>query len=559
MPACYTGPDPYDNVPDRMGIWKWAKEHGGIDEGKDLEDVGKAINQYFYGGIGKPEWILDKINGNKTPIKPFVIDMWKKQYNRRQIIAQASELTNTIRHEQKLGPILSRLEKIVEAPRKIAVFRHGITFSLTHPGDLALVLQNLPLIARKLAATVQHAHPFASAKVAARSDVAVAQMLAAMKAGPLYDLALYVKLNVGEGKGSELGNLSSGKSGPNQRGWAILKTTRMEFFEKEMKLAMKRNPGMTEEEKLAYGKEISDLANHATGSGGNWLSKANWLLFGPKLTASKLDRMFGDPAKTLVTYSKMLSSKLGAKTNVTPAERYIAFRRTSRAVQYLGTLTGAMTLNYWVNKVFFGTDDKDNINWSDPSKSDYMAFKTGGLEWSVPGLHTELKFLATLMGIFAQATHTSKEIGKESRGYGQWGELGKTLGQYGLGKVIPGGQIGIELVAGHTFTGRPLPLPWIDQKGQPHAPAFSGIPGLYGVDEYILSHAPIPLTGPIKYVYDQMRLGGMSAHDTLSIIRGLIKAGVMTAGGVTGLHVSPDYGAAKAEAKKQQTAQKLVH
>jgi hypothetical protein len=51
------------------------------------------------------------------------------------------------------------------------------------------------------------------------------------------------------------------------------------------------------------------------------------------------------------------------------------------------------------------------------------------------------------------------------------------------------------------------------------------------------SHAPIPLTGSIRYVYDELRNGGASALDAVGIIKGLIVGGV----GLTGVHMGPDY------------------
>lgn len=541
MPACFPGPDPLGTEQDRFVIWKWVKEHGGIDQGRSLKEVGDAINHYFYAGMAKPEWVTDKLTGNKTPLKPFALDAWKKQYNRRMIIAQAKEQTNAILKEQKQSPLFRGIEKLFDLPRSVAVAGHGIVFPITHAGDVAFQPRNMGLFFRKLFTTWGKAFPLVTGKAAARAEAAVEQMLDTMKRNPLYDLALYSKLNVGEG--SRAGNLVGAKGGPSERAWSILKTMRFELWEKEMTKAMK--PGMNEETKIALGKELAEIANHATGSGEGWIAKnPGGVLFGPKLTASKVNRLISDPLKTFNTFSNWKNS--------TPAERYVAWQRLSRATQYLGVLGGGLGVNYGINSAL-GVKDKENVNWKDPTKSDFLSFKMGGLEWSVPGLHTEIKFLANVLAISLQQFLSNKEINKESHGFGQWGELAKSFGQYQINKIVPGGQLAIELGLGHNWQGRPLPFPWIDQTSSPAHPAFGGIAGLHGWDEYASTHLPIPMTGPIKYVYDQMRAKGASAFDAMSIIRGLIMAGM----GATGLHATPDYTAAKAEVKRAAGAKAL--
>jgi hypothetical protein len=538
--ACYPGPDPLNTDQDRYVIWKWAKEHG-IDQGMSFHDVHNAINHYFYGGMAKPEWITEKLAGRKTPLRPFAMDAWKAQYNRRMMVEAAKGQTDAILKEQKQAPLFRGLGKLMDIPRKIAVWEHGIPLAITHPGDLAFQPGNMGLFYRKLFTTIKHAYPFASAKASARLDASVEQMLSKMKQNDLYDLALYSKLEVGER--SRLGNLGPDKiSSSSERAWSIIKTTRFELWEKLMNRAMK--PGMSEEDKLALGKGLAEIANHATGAGDGWVAKVPGL-FGPKLTASKISRMIVDPLKTANTFLNM--------KNATPVERYVAWQRLSRATQYLGVLAGSLGVNWGLNKAQ-GVKDEENVNWSDPTKADYLSFKTGGLEWSVPGLHTEIKFLANVLAIAFQQFHSQKQINKESRGFGQWGELRESLGQYALNKLAPGGQIIGEIATGHTSQGRPLPLPWVDQKGTTYSPGFGGIPGLHGWDEYASTHIPIPLTGPIKYVYDQFRANGASALDTISIIRGLTMAGM----GSIGLHASPDYKAAKEEAKRQAAARAIM-
>jgi hypothetical protein len=55
--------------------------------------------------------------------------------------------------------------------------------------------------------------------------------------------------------------------------------------------------------------------------------------------------------------------------------------------------------------------------------------------------------------------------------------------------------------------------------------------------QYAFSHAPIPMSGPAGYVYNQLKAKGASAMDAA----GITKAIIMSAVGATGMHVGPDY------------------
>ena len=175
-----------------------------------------------------------------------------------------------------------------------------------------------------------------------------------------------------------------------------------------------------------------------------------------------------------------------------------------------------------------GQKDKDGkpikINWQNPIQSDWLAFKAGGLEWSIPGMHSEIK---TLGNILAVSFANSKDVNKITQG-SKHAYIAKKLGQWAVNKANPVIGLGKEALTGQDYFGRPLP--WTGEKGTLKKPP-------YGWAEYLLSHGPIPLTGPIRYFYDQLRGKGASALDAMAITKGLIIFGV----GATGLHVQQDY------------------
>jgi hypothetical protein len=539
----------------RVAIWRWAIRPyasdpvtrkltgGGISEGRSYEDVAESIREHFFGGTkGRTDlWIADILSGRKTPFKPFVEKTWAAQRNRRAMVGVAKAQTENIQREQHLGPVLSKLNKALEFPREVSTWRHALPLAQTHPGDLAFQPHNMGIYWSNLLNTIKYAHPFQTYEGRVRGDAIIEQMTnRIMKLSDNYDMALRSKLRVGEQ--SRLDNIGSSKVGSdNERAWQLIKIARFKLWEKEYLKAIK--PGMSEEEKLEHGMAIADMANHATGTStgselGTGIPKQlRGAFFGPALTESKLSRTIGDPLKTGFTFARMLS---GGET--TPANRYIAWRRLSRASQYLGTLTGFLAVNWGFNKYAQHVDDKDNVNFFNPTKSDWMSFKTNGVEWAVPGLHTELKFLGVLLVVAYQSALDVTHINKVSHGLGQWGEVGQALGQYTMNKMVPGGQIALEGILGHNWQGRPLAFePWVG-KGNAKHPALSW-------HEWMASHLPIPLTGPIGVIYADMRAQGASAKNSTDMIKALIWSGVQALPqlgmGMMGLHAKPDPAAEK--------------
>ena len=183
MPACYNGPNPIDQD-DRMVIWKFAKANG-IDHGMSIDKVGDAINAHFFAGQAKPEWITDVLSGRKTPFRELANDVWKKQYNRRQIIQQAQNMSRA----QTQNPVLKGFKTLWDMPRKVSVFGHGVVFPVTHGGDLALRPGSWGVFMKGVLNTWTKSW----------SPAATERLLDSMKRQPLFDTALRSGLDVSEG------------------------------------------------------------------------------------------------------------------------------------------------------------------------------------------------------------------------------------------------------------------------------------------------------------------------------------------------------------------------
>jgi hypothetical protein len=500
--ACYSGPNPVTDPNDRATIWKWAKENG-IDSGLPYGKIHDAINQQFFSGMARPEWIHDILGGRKSPLREVSNAAWKAQYNRRVITQQAREISKV----QAFGPVGKALNVLSAIPRYVATYGHGVVFPVTHGGDLALRPESWGTFFRGVF----------NSWTKSWSPAATERLLDSMKRDPLYDTALRSGLDVGET--SRAGNLIGKKGGVSDRAWEVLTNMRYELWNREMQKFI--TPDMSQEQVLDIGKNLASWANHATGSVKTSIPVLGRFMFGPKLTGSKLARLGADWGTTFKTFANW--------SNATAGEKAVAFTRFSGAMQYFGTMMGFLAVN---QGVLSALGQKDQINIDDPTKSDFLAFKGGGLEFSLPGMHTEIKTLGKLLA--ASVVDEKSAQGKAMlRGRSKEQALAEIAGQWAMYKAAPSVTTAKEILTRQDWLGRPMP--WSANPGTEKKPRLS-----WG--EYFGSHLPIPLTGPISYVYDQMRKGGMNVGDAVSVVRGLLRYGLSPEGialgvtGATGIH-----------------------
>jgi len=482
-----------------MAIWRWAKLNG-IDHGLPFEKIHDAINEHFFAGAARPEWITNILSGRKTPFRSVANAAWKTQYNRRMIVQHAKTLTE----RQAMSPAGKAFHALWSAPRSAAVFAHGWVFPITHAGDMLLRPASWGTFFRGLINT--YAKSF--------SKAGTERLLDSMRRSPRYDLALRSGLDVGAR--SHAGNLvnRAAKGSQSTRAWDVLTTMRFQLWDRAMDKHI--DPGMEHAEQLDIGKNLAEWANHATGSGkGPIASLGSKVLFGPKLTQSKLNRIFADPVKTIHTFANWGKATTG--------ERIVARTRLSGMTQYALTGLGFLVANQGLLQAL---GSKQAINFTDPTKSDWMQFKGLGLEAGLPGLHSELKIIAQILAI---PFLSKEEIRKRTYGKAGSGQeyISRLAGDYLMSKLTPTIGLAKELFTGEAFPHRPLP--WSPEKGTPSQPKI-------GWTEYLASHGPILATGPARYVFDQMRKGGASASDATAIMKGMVLSVV----GATGVHVKAE-------------------
>jgi hypothetical protein len=482
-----------------------AKMQARGEEGAILNPFSKRIAQIKKG----EQTYKDKVSaGDTSPVRPLrnqaeSDEVYRANYDRERAKADFHAFVNKQAYMQKPAIVRAGMY-LASRPRAIAVSGHGIVFPVTHAGDLILNPTKW--------GTFQQG--FLRTYAASFNEGFHQKVMGRMHADDFFGLAHRAGLDVAEDiHGSGLVS----REGMGARAWDALKVMRFELWKKQMAKYLK--PGMSEADRLDLAQNLATWANHATGSGKGKISQIGGsVLFGPKLTQSKINRLFVDPAKTVATFANW--------KNATVGERAVAMTRLKGMTAYATTLAGFLVAN---QALLSAQGSKQKVNFSDPNKADFWSFKVAGTDVAIPGMHSEMRYLARMMAV-------PFESGKTLKGSKQDAAFG-LIKDYGRSKLAPTVQLGVDAYTGQDYRGRPLP--WSkDQYGTNRFGTQAKYLPRYSATEYGLTKAPIPLTGPAKYVYDQMREKGMSAKDAALSVKALTIFGL----GATGMHVHEDFG-----------------
>jgi hypothetical protein len=508
--SCYSGSNPIGKLTDqeRLAMWKWVRDNAiqlhspGHPAGQamPMEQLHQVFNNHFFGGSlnkEKAAWINEFLAARKTPFKRASDAAWAAQTNRRNIQQQAKHLVNS----QNATMLERGFKGLIAGPRYFTVGGgiHGVVFPFTHGGALLLNPMRWKGFARMVVNTWKNISP-AEAEILRDTMARSPRFTMARRSG--LDLSTH-------GTETGGGNLSA-------RTWGALVETRYRLWD----AAMERHTraGMSVEDVDSIGKELAVWANHATGSGKGVLTSNRYIssaFFGPKLAQSYWNRLIGDPVKTINTWSNW--------NKATAGEKVVAMQRLKGAMAAATTYTGMLIAN---QVLLAATGQKDQINWNDPSQSDWLAFKGGGMRLGLPGaMRSEINLIGQIVAAQIMKPEDLAKAGMPGTQGATGGRLqslrelyvARQLYQYGLTKATPVVGMGKELVTGRDWEGRLLP--WSHAEGKEKKPPLS-----WG--EYGASKLPIPLSAAAGYVYDQLRKAGASVTDASMWMRAAMVGGM---------------------------------
>ena len=259
-----------------------------------------------------------------------------------------------------------------------------------------------------------------------------------------------------------------------------------------------------------YAKEIANLVNHQSGLGkigsGPVATGADVAMFAARLEASRWARIIGDPAKALATY--------GNWDKASPAERAGASLTVKRSAEFVGVYMASLIANQGLNKALGA---KNNVNFTDPTKADFLKFKAGGLAIDPTGsMTTPVRLIAHIAALSLGAP--------PPRGERRFGAMVDVIGQYGRGKLSPMAGIITDVGARADFAGRALPNATPEEKQKSKEKPYTWTQ--YLAEE----HGPIATSGALKEVMDTWKSQGMSESQATKYIRALGVLGLETLG-----------------------------
>lgn len=438
---------------------------------------------------------------------------------------------------------MDALKTLWHAPRNLAIFGHGTVGMFTHAGAVSMRPTHM-------ASFWQH---FGEQFKLLSSEQHFNEKVHELKTSPNYNAWRDAGANIDpDSHASDYGSMADEmtklfeshavtrplvtlqKAG--NRGFFALKMYRLAMNEADLAEApddLKSDPA-TKKELM---RQIADTNNKATGTltkGNDWLNQgARWApiregLFAPKLLFSKIARTVVDPIKTAGTLYDW------SKGKASDVDKYMAIKRMKNAGWMVGTALGGLLTN---QAILSATGSNQQVNFDDPTKSDWLAFKMGGKVISpYGGLLDILRFVGHLMHDFGGTL--SPRQARDGRGAAALDTTGKFL----RSKLTPTLGLIADTATGYDINSRPVPQRNERQK-YADAPRYSWT-------EYALNKGPIPISQGVKSFYDSMRATGMSKPEALSLLQAADDAVSATGSmvlGATGIHAGEDYAAQKAQ------------
>ena len=186
---------------------------------------------------------------------------------------------------------------------------------------------------------------------------------------------------------------------------------------------------------------------------------------------------------------------------------------------------GALAIN---NAMLIAAGSQQRVNFTDPTKKDWLKFKGGDSNIDVSGgIISTVDFLGHLLYL---PTETNKELSvdEHSNRVDAFTKLGSN---YAFSKLSPFASTGKEVLTAHDYLGNTMP--WSDDKPK------NKYAHKLDWKEYLLTEqAPIFIASGAQATYESMRDRGMSDAQINDILTGIVKGAIE---GGTGTHVSPDY------------------
>ncbi len=494
-------------------LWDYAKEEY-LNKGISYRDM----ISYVSNDTGLTfDQVFNAITSPKT--KRIADDVWMKQRNLRRAETKTKDFVDRANK--------STFTKIIEAPDQImrgtAVYGHGGIFVGTHAG---MTLTDLPR-AKYTVKAFENGYKFAYG-----NDAAYERSMQKLQDRPNYIPAQRAGLqnNPNETKTDayqkaqkvlgKLGGFFKKMSESGVKGFNAIKVLRQDLFDdhfNRLTAAEKADPETA--------RQIAELVNNATGGTnldlklrdkqGNVIVDPDKIMFAANMEAARWEKLTKNPVKaTGIALKALFSDK------ATPAEKVFAKVWASRVGWELATYASLIAANAYIQSK---TNPKNPVNWTDPTKPDYLKYKVGNTDINMTsGMLGAIDFAATL-------AHNSLMSKKQRKGDNILQADAKSAFSYGRGKLSPFAATLVDLKTGTDYGNNTLPFNSDKPGTGKHQLTWS---------EYGWEKAPIPVADAAKKMYESMLDNGMTKAKADDYLKGLL---AFTEAGTTGFRISDSY------------------
>lgn len=490
---------------DVAAVWKRAKLY--IDQG--LKDPAEVISKVATdSGLSFKE-TLEKLSATKGT-RRISDEMWGKMSERRTVVMQAKRWL-----EATKDPKLIRYAKAVpDFFFNVAIMGHGTVWSVTHGGVNYFIPQNWNAWVPNF---------FKSFKLMGLLDNGAyhEKMMQNLMHSPDYNLARRSGLKIDPYRFTDdyqnsWIRASFGRFGlMGNRGFDGLKLARKGLWDNFW------NDLPDSQKTPAAARVLSAQVNHLTGSVDlrlpGWLSTtARTTFFAPTLEASRWSWLYGDPAKATKTFLSWKDAGM--------EERTAAIREVKQKATWAGVYLTSLAAN---QGFLTATGSDEKINFTDPTKSDFLAFKVAGhkIGFFTPVIGT-VRFLAEVaMQVMPELQPARMQHNKDAQA-----AIASDSFSYLRGKLSPFAGTVADLATRTDYARRPLPF-----GGKP-VPAYIRRQGegAYTWPQYLATKAPIPFAEAVHEIWLPMGMDESMAHHWLLGLG----AGMMM--GTTGVRMSED-------------------
>ena len=307
-------------------------------------------------------------------------------------------------------------------------------------------------------------------------------------------------------------------TGSGNRGYAVLKVLRQDLFDHHWNNLPQtaKTPDMA--------AAIADGVNHVTGVIKAASPKgANIALFAPRLLASRVGWLAGDPIRAADTFLRWNKSS--------PAEKRFAIQQVKEKAWVAGTLLSLLAVNQGMLKAI-GSDQE--VNFDDPFRSDFLKFKAFGQNISYGNAMLTMARLPIRLYRIRESDGGKLKnlIYPDEDSYNM-------LGEYARSQASPFASLAMSLWLKSDWQNRPLPS---SERPMPKRLRARGIEPYTWPEFWTEQVLPIPAEEAIHEVWahglgmdDNQMKAADKAMATLSVI------GKVAAMAGTGGRISPDY------------------